>query len=625
MPSAKLRLFSILLIFSITLLGCQNSTDSVPNENANLLEFSIEELPSLTFAVNEEDQLVTITNSGFRYDEADLSSLTANFTTSEGATVYVDDVQQITGETPNDFSEGLFYTVVSEDETTQQSFFVYLSEELPLNYLLVNSPVVELNPSGRNPLSAKISFETRETLDISIKVLGDIPVEKSFPSVMSQQNLPINVPVLGLYPDKENRVMLTLQNSDNHVVTDTLEITTPPLPDFHPTPEINVLNKAQMEPGMHFNEVHIGNAGAFNSYPLVFDDNGDIRWYLDLSEFERITWPIQFNGDGTLFAIFGVTIIEYDMLGRELNRIVVEENNMHHEVIKLPNENYIIAVSRVGATMIKGGEEIQSVEDYIIEVDPSGTIVTEWDMAELLDVNRTDLTDGGVDWFHMNAIWYSENDTSLIISGRNQGVVKVNWDNELQWILAPHKGWGKAGRFEKTTETSPFLLTAVDDNGNPYSEAIQLGTEESNAFSWTWGQHAPLILPNGNIFIFDNGFNRNFGSAPNYSMGTEYEIDEVNMTVSQVWSYGKERGEELFSSIISDVDYLPETGNRLFMPGVMRIGSGDSYSKIVELSYPGKEVVFESTLYFKNQLVNGQGWGNLDITYRAGRIPLYWD
>lgn len=447
--------------------------------------------------------------------------------------------------------------------------------------------------------------------------MGDIPIEQDFNSAGTGHN----VPVLGLYPDHENQVVLTVSNNDVQI-SDTLLIQTEPLPDFLPTTEINVLNESQMEPGMHFNEVHIGNAGAFNTHPIIFDNNGDIRWYMDLSEHERITWPIQFNDDGTFFAVFGVTIVEYDMLGNELNRIVLEGNEMHHEIIKLPNDNYVIAISRVGINMIKNGEEMTSVEDYIIEVDPtSGSIVTEWDMAEVLDVNRTTLTDGGVDWFHMNAIWYDESDESLIVSGRNQGIVKVNWDNELQWILAPHKGWGKAGRFEKTEETTPYLLTAVDSDGTPYSEEIQLGDVELDAFSWAWGQHKPMILPNGNLFVFDNGFNRNFGTASNYSLATEYRIDEENMTVEQVWSYGKERGDETFSNIISDVHHLPETGNRLFAPGLVNIP--DPASKVVELSYPDKQVVFESTLHFKNMLGNQQGWGQIDITYRAQRVELY--
>ncbi|MCP9291246.1 MULTISPECIES: aryl-sulfate sulfotransferase [Gracilimonas] len=614
------RLLPIVMIAVLFIAGCQNSTEPESNPDARFLEFSISELPNLSFTIDHDEGFVEVTNAEPIHSGTDLTLLTASFSTSQGASVFVDTVQQVSGETINDFSEGIFYTVISEDGTAQQKYFVYLSEELPLNYLLTEYPTVQLNPSGRNPLSAEIRVESREPTTASIEILGDIPIEKTVSSRFSTYQ----IPVLGLYPDAENQVVLTVENSNQHVVKDTLNVTTEALPDFLPTPEINVLQESKMEPGMHFNEVHIGNAGKFNSYPLMFDNNGDIRWYLDLSEHDRITWPIQFNGDGTFFAIFGVTIIEYDMLGNELNRIVVEENNMHHEIIKLPNGNYVIAVSRVGTTMIKNGEEIGSVEDYIIEVDGSGSIVNEWDMAEILDVNRTTLTDGGVDWFHMNSIWYSESDNTLIISGRNQGVVKVDWENNLKWIFAPHQGWGKAGRYEKSTETAPFLLTAVDESGTPFSDEVQLGTLESNDFSWVWGQHAPLILPNGNLFIFDNGFNRNFGTAAsNYSMGTEYEINEQHMTVKQVWSYGRSRGDELFSSIISDVDYLPNTHNRLFMPGVVRTGAGNPYSKIVEITHPDKEIVFESTLHFKNQLVNGQGWGNLDITYRAERIPLY--
>lgn len=604
---------------SFLLFGCKSNTSPDPNPDAQFLEFGISELPNTSFVIDHNENLIKVSNTQSINNEPDLNSLTATFSVSEGATVYVDTLMQISGETTNNFKDGVFYTVVSEDGLNKENYFVYLSQKLPFNYLVKNPASVTTNPSGRNPLSAHIEFETRKPAKAKIEVLGDIPVENTFSSRFSE----FQIPVLGLYPDRENKVILTVENYNEQVVRDTLTILTPALPDFLPTPEINVLQESKMEPGMHFNEVHIGNAGKFNSHPVIFDNNGDIRWYMDLSEFGRITWPVKFNEDGSFFAIFGVTVFEFDMTGKELNRIVVEENNMHHEVLKLPNGNYVIAVSRVGATMIKGGEEITSVEDYIIEVDPNGNIVTEWDMAEVLDVNRTDLTDGGADWFHMNAIWYSESDKSLIVSGRNQGIVKVNWENELQWILAPQKGWGKAGRYDKTTDTKPFLLTAVDQNDVPFSDAVQLGAQEHNAFSWTWGQHAPLILPNGNLFVFDNGYNRNFGDAPNYSLGTEYQIDEENMTVKQVWSYGKSRGEDLFSSIISDVDFLPETQNRLIMPGIVQMGTQNASSKVVEVSYPDKEVVFESTLYFKNQLVDGQGWGNLDITYRAERVSLY--
>lgn len=611
--------FSVLIVLILFVLSaCNNSTDPAPNTAARLLEFSINEFPEVTFSVDDQNKFIHVNTSPYPDTEADWTNLTASFTVSEGASVFIDGVEQTSDETSNDFSEGLFYTVVSEDETAETTYFVYLSETMPVQYLLAGEPEIDINPSGRNPLAAQIHLQSRELTTVSVQVLGDIPSQKGF-SISATQH---SIPVLGLYPNASNKVVLTLVNSKNHTVHDTLTIETDALPDFLPTPEINVINEELMEPGMHFNDFHIGNNGIFESYPLIFDNNGDIRWITDLSDAGKAVWSIHFNGDGTYYFTHSNSIFIYDMLGNELNRIDMEGHITHHEIRKTPDGNYLIAVNKDGSTMIKNGEERTSVEDFVFEVSPSGEIVKEWDMAEILDVNRTDLTDGGHDWFHMNAIWLDESDNSLIISGRNQGLVKVSRENELQWILAPHKGWGQTGRYEKSGDTTPFLLTAIDDSGNPYPDAVQQGTSEHPEFSWVWGQHAPLILPNGNLFVFDNGFNRNFGAASHYSMAAEYEIDTENGTVKQVWSYGRDRGAELFSNIISDVDYLPETGNRLFLPGVVNFGGG-SYSKIVEITHPDKQVVFEATLHFKNALANGQGWGNFDITYRGERVKLY--
>ncbi|HBX65649.1 MAG TPA: hypothetical protein DEG32_05665, partial [Balneolaceae bacterium] len=303
---------SALLLFGIIFIpACQNSTGPKPNAQAVISEFGISELPSVDFSINQEDKIIEVTNLGAIDPSTDLSSLTATFTLSEGAYMMVGTMRQTSGETVNDFSEGVFYTIISEDETQQETYFVYLSEQIPLNYFLTEAPVVELNPTGRNPLSAELQFTTRKRSSVTITVLGEIPIEQTYSKPLSEYQ----IPVLGLYPDTRNRIVLSIEDSGNRSITDTLIAETAALPDFLPTPEINVVKESRMEPGMHFNEVHIGNAGTFNSHPIIFDNNGDIRWYLDLSEFDRITWPIQFNDNGTFFAVFGVTIIEFDMFG----------------------------------------------------------------------------------------------------------------------------------------------------------------------------------------------------------------------------------------------------------------------------------------------------------------------
>jgi arylsulfate sulfotransferase len=257
-----------------------------------------------------------------------------------------------------------------------------------------------------------------------------------------------------------------------------------------------------------------------------------------------------------------------------------------------------------------------------VELEPvNGAIVNEWDLRQILDVDRHNLHGSDYDWLHINSVWYSVTDDCLVISGRNQGVFKVTRYNELIWILAPHQGWGQSGTDGNGINTTDYLLTAEKVDGTPFPENLQSGEIYDDDFSWPWGQHAAMYLPNGNLFLFDNGLKRNFSNTNRYSRGVEYQIDEGEFTVTQVWEYGKKRGREFYSAILSDVDLMRETGNRLFTAGL--VSSIPGYSLIVEVSYPEAEVVFEAKLTFKNLLVNGSGWGAYDINYRAERMPVY--
>ena len=607
-------LLTICLLHLFFITGC-SSTGTSEQSEAELISFSISEFPDINFSIDNDAKIIFIDAGSY---PENLQDLTASFIATEGASVFVNDSLQTSEITQNDFSGGLTYTIVSEDVGTLNEYFVYLTSQIPKGYLLEGEVGVNVNPSGIAPLSALARIKTKKPSRVAFRVFGELEIEQQSSLYFEEQTIPIH----GLYENTLNQVEITISDEYSQVVKDTITIQTGSVPDFFPDIEINTLERNLMEPGWHYNSLSIGNNGVFENYPMIFDDNGDIRWYLDLSSQSGITWGITFQQDGTFFGGNGIYIQEFDLFGSLIRQFSFPGYIIHHEVIKLANGNFMAAVNKDGTTILKNGEEITSVEDYIIEVDGiSGEITNEWDIANLLDVNRVDLLDGGGDWFHMNAIWFDEEDNSLIISGRNQGLVKVDWDNNLQWILSPQKGWGNSGRTSGGVDTKPFLLDAVDGSGILLSEEIQLGDEESTEFSWPWGQHAPMVLPNGNIFVFDNGFNRNFGNGGSYSQATEYEIDEENMTAKMVWSYGKERGIETFSQIISDVDVLPSTQNRLFAPGFIQT-TEFTQAKQVELSYPDGDVVFESTANFKNLLSTGTGWGQIDIIYRVERIDF---
>ena len=481
----------------------------------------------------------------------------------------------------------------------------------PVSEYLSAEIIPEVNLTGRSPLTGRVSFTTIPTTKIEIRVLGD--EEYVYGSSEFSQNH--ELPIVGLYPGQTNAVEIAFIERSGQYGVDTLFIDTDPLPDYFPTVEVLTADRSRMEPGWHLSDFSLADNGRFLTKSFIFDDNGDIRWYLDLEELGGMAFFVDRLANGNFITSFGRFVYEYDILGNEINQWEMPGYWYHHDIVEKPDGNFIVAVNKAS---------LDTIEDHVVELDrTTGAIVREWDIREILDVSRRAWGGTDNDWFHMNSVWYDETDASLIISGRNQGVIKVSRENELIWILAPHRGWGPAGVDGTGDDTNNFLLTAVDDTGVPYDSDVQDGSGRIDSFDWVWGQHAAMPLPDGTIFIFDNGGNRGFDpQAPPYSRGVVYDVDEQAMTVRQVWEFGKERGADFFSAIISDVDYLYDSGNRLIAPGII-FSPTDPRSIITEVTEAGS-VVFDAQVHFKNLRSTGElAWGQFDLSYRAGRMELF--
>jgi len=477
-----------------------------------------------------------------------------------------------------------------------------------------------INPYKISPLTALLEIETEKPCNVSIKVLGEIPLEQTF----NHNATKLEIPVVGLYPNTLNNVVVTLAYEEGRVI-DTIQLKTENTPSHFPDITINKLNRDEMEPGMHACDLHFANNGKFNSGPIIFDDQGQVRWYLDLSFAGKMVSPFHKLKDGTIIMVSRHTIYEFDMLGKPLKETKINPNyGMHHDVVVLPDGNLLACVGIRGQFISLDGKKIKSDSDYIVAIDrKSSKILRVWDLAKNLDVSRNDLNffKPG-DWLHMNGLAFNPSDNSIIVSGKNQGLIKISWNDSLEWILAPHKGWGKSGRDGVGFETKPYLLTAVDAEGKPYRRSVQEGNESAEHFDFPWGLHAPLLLPNGNVMVFDNGILRHFEDNVHYSRAVEYKINEKDKTVEQVWQYGKERGEEFFSTIVSDVDYLYNSNNVLVTAGYLKKGTKLS-AKIVEVDYKTGKEVFEATLDLKSENGNNTAsWGQTDILYRSERMEL---
>lgn len=246
-------------------------------------------------------------------------------------------------------------------------------------------------------------------------------------------------------------------------------------------------------------------------------------------------------------------LYEIDMFGKIYNEYSLE-GGYHHDYYEMPNGNLLVASDNFDS-------DEGTVEDYIVEVDRStGKIVKRFDLKDILNMEDGKSENWiSYDWFHNNAVWYDEKTNSITLSGRHQdAVINISYETGvLNWIIGDSTNW--------SSEYQKYFFKPIGDN-----------------FEWQWSQHAAMITPEGYVFLFDNGNNKskiteNYVSAENsYSRGVMYKIDTDNMTIEQIYEYGKERGSQFYSPYISDVDYLDKNHYIIHSGGIVYVDGKNS-------------------------------------------------
>jgi len=460
-------------------------------------------------------------------------------------------------------------------------------------HVTVSNETVAVNPSGFAPLSATISVVTSAQTKLTIRIAGKHGSASDIVKDFNEMSTTHTVPVLGMYPDFDNTVELIFKNAaGTEGGRKTYTIKTAALPE-NTYPTITIDKKtSQMADGMILVSYFGYNGNSIPQTPFFFDAFGDIRWYLDFRTSPELSSLFYDNGlerlqNGNFYCgdKYSNKIYEIDLFGKIINTWEMPGFYFHHQVLEKPNGNFILSVTKDG---------FPTEEDFIIEIDRNTKqIIRTWNLTVCLQNNRRTLWPDVSDWIHVNGLLYDPSDNTIIISGRTQGVIKLDQDNNVVWILGCHKGWGTAGNGR---DLKNYLLQPLDRSNEPISDQNILdGNTNHTDFEWNWYQHAVKLKPNGNLMLFDNGgWNRNFSGAGQYSRAVEYEINATNKTVKQIWEFGKSRGTAALSAIVSDVDFLAASNHVIFSPGA--VNNGTKYGKIIEVDYTTKEVLFEATL-----------------------------
>lgn len=484
-----------------------------------------------------------------------------------------------------------------------------------------DDPYVVVDPYGMNPCAALALFETDAPTAVTVTVQGD-DAASTVTYAVPASGTHHEVPILYLYAGRENRVTLAAGDGRETV----LAVETEPLPVDFQAYDLVVSEPAAMEPGLT-----LCIACFEDSYTALIDARAQVRGYLSHRRMAHGTTVVPL-ADGHLLATgdeyrqypYNMTSLwEFDWLGKVYKEYEVP-NGIHHSLAERADGDFL-AASNARDLFASGTRE-----DVALVVDrATGAVTTSYDFRTILDETRAPyhhfdpgiLHAPNVDWMHMNAVVDDPERGALIVSSPIQSeVVAIDAaTGAIQWILGSPDGYGGASSF-----LADKLLAPVGDG-----------------FEWSWGQHGVELLPDadGNpdtldLLLLDNGPVRSFteagavAAADDYSRAVVYRIDVAARTVRQLWTYGKERGSDGYSTFLGDADFLPATGNVLVdFGGQLRVdgapvddilqgvtGRIETRSRIVEVA-PDGTVVFEVAAH-------GNAYSETAETYQAQRIAV---
>ncbi len=239
---------------------------------------------------------------------------------------------------------------------------------------------------------------------------------------------------------------------------------------------------------------------------------------------------------------------------------------IHHDAQRLDNGNTIMLChENIYNPRVYDG--ICTKNSILVEVDPDGEIVWLWhsdrhieELKRLLDISfpRSEM-----DWTHSNTVQ----------------------------VLPPNGAENKDSRFAEGN----VLISHRN------LDTIAVIDRESHEILWAWGkdeldyQHSSIMLPTGNILIFDN--------RPHGDYSRVVEVDPVEEKV--VWEFKDDPPQNMHAKYLSGQQRLPN-GNTFICAG------GTEDGRLLEVT-PDGEVVWD----FRNPWA-GRADGRREI-YRAYR------
>lgn len=371
--------------------------------------------------------------------------------------------------------------------------------------------------------------------------------------------------VFGLYAGYQNSVTVTARFRDASTGAERVTVVTPAYTGpgaVYKTPQVRTARTAAVSPGFDYMMLQNG-----LTTPVVLDTDGNLRW---AGTDPNNSISSLFGGD----AFFVGSAATPELYRVELNgsygaRPLASSRytNFHHDLS--PGKTGFLAE----LDALEGG--VPRIESVLAEISATGDVIKEWDMAAIFRAamqaggdDPSNFVRDGADWFHMNSAIYVAADDSLLVSSRENFVVKLDYaTGRIKWLLGdPTKHW------------------YVD---YPSLRALALELKSGKP---PVGQHSLSIASNGELLLFNNGFgssNQPPGTAPgvtrDYSTPSRYAIDSAARTAVETWSYAP--APSIYSDVCSSV-YEGNLANHFLI--TYSVAAAQTRTQLLALDSAGK-------------------------------------
>jgi arylsulfate sulfotransferase len=404
----------------------------------------------------------------------------------------------------------------------------------------------------------------------------------------------INLPVFGLYADYPNQVTIQIAFNDGSVQQLQSQISTQPYIDptgFYMNPTIIHARSPGSTLGFNFFIIK-SSLGS----PVIADTDGNVRWVVPGIKDSFSSYFA--NGEFMIGSQGGpeFTLLQFDgsqsALPAQLPQPLLFE--FTHNIDPSPDG--------VLAEFIGTDDLGPSIGDIVADIWPffKKPPAQTFDMADILtaymQANGDDASAfvrPGADWFHVNASTYDPSDNSVIVSSRENFLIKMNYSTRnIIWILGdPTKYW----------YTFPSLR----------AKALTLAP----GGLYPVGQHAVSITSDGYVMVMNDGYwslNQPPGAPQGvnrtYSEVSAYSVSTATMTAQQVWGF--DYGQSILSQICGSSYEAP---GDTYLVDFADAGGGTN-ARLIGLD-PNHDVVFD----FQYANVSR---GDCDAAWNAIPIPL---